>query len=261
MKILVIGDIVGKGGRQAVCELIPKLRRQYNCCLCIANAENIAGGSGLATKCVKSIHDNGVDIVTSGDHIWSRREFVEQIKALPYVLRPANLSPCQPGKGYGIFNIPIGGQIAVINVLGRVFMNTRSDCPFAAVDRIIEEVSRRTPIIVVDIHAEATSEKIAMGRYLAGRVTAVWGTHTHVQTADERILDGGTAYITDLGMVGSSESVLGRDLKAVMHNFSTGLPARFHVVEHDIVVHGVVIEFDQQTGKALSIERIRVPWR
>jgi len=162
----------------------------------------------------------------------------------------------QPGKGYGIFRIPIGGEIAVINLLGRVFMGTNSNCPFEAADRIVNEVKNRTNIIFVDIHAEATSEKIAMGRFLDGRVTAVFGTHTHVETADNQIFSGGTAYQTDLGMVGGVDSILGRDIDNVLHKFTTGMPQRFNVVEKNIKLCGAVVEFDPKSGKSTSIEQI-----
>ena len=197
MKILLVGDIVGKGGQAAVCRLVPKLRKEHHCCFCIANAENIAAGAGLTRAAVENLHNHDVDVVTAGDHVWAKTDYVGHIDGLPKALRPANLSARQPGRGYGIFKIPIGGTIAVINLLGHVFMRDQVTCPFATVDRILEEIGSRTTAIIVDMHAEATSEKIAMGRYLDGRVTAVFGTHTHVPTADARVLPEGTAYITD----------------------------------------------------------------
>jgi len=256
MKILLVGDIVGKGGQAAACRLVPKLRKEHHCCFCIANAENIAGGAGLTRAAVENLHNHDVDVVTAGDHVWDKTDYVGHIDGLPKALRPANLSARQPGRGYGIFKIPIGGTIAVINLLGHVFMRAQVTCPFATVDRILEEIGSRTTVIIVDMHAEATSEKIAMGRHLDGRVTAVFGTHTHVPTADARVLPEGTAYITDLGMVGSRESILGRDIKDVVHRFCTGLPTRLRVVEDDIELHGAVIELDVATGKALSIESV-----
>ena len=257
MKILIIGDIVGRGGRKAIHTLLPELRKAHNCCFCIANGENIAGGSGLTEKSVLEMKNSGVDVITTGDHIWRRKEFVESIRHLPFVLRPANLHERQPGFGYGIFPIPIGGTICVVNLLGRVFMGTYSNCPFEVIDRIVAKVREKSKVICVDFHAEASSEKNAMGYHLDGRTTAVWGTHTHVATADERILEKGTAYITDIGMVGARKSVLGRDIKAVLSVFTTGLPGYMTVVERgDIVLHGIVLTFDPKTGRALAIERI-----
>ena len=259
MKALLIGDVVGKGGRDAVRALAPALRREFNCAFCIANAENCAGGAGLTEKAVLELMAGGVDVLTTGDHVWDQREFVTQIKHLPFVLRPANLPACQPGVGYGVFPIPLGGEAIVINLLLRVFMKMSSDCPFAAVDRILAEVGKRTPIVFVDVHGEATSEKIAMGRYLDGRATAVFGTHTHVETADEQVFPKGTAYITDVGMVGARESILGREIGAVLTKFTTGMHARFTVVEHGVTLHGAVVEFDRETGRASAITRVARP--
>lgn len=256
MRILLIGDVVGKGGRKAVRQLVPELRKEFNCAFCIANGENVAGGAGLTESTVLELKAGGVDVVTSGDHVWDQHDFAGQIDRLPFVLRPANLQPGQPGRGYGVYNIPIGGQVAVINVVGRVFVSQQSDCPFHAVERILEELRGKTPIIFVDIHAEATSEKIALARFLAGKVTAVFGTHTHVATADEQVLAGGTAYISDLGMVGARDSILGRDIQAVVSRFYTGMPSRFLVVDKGIELRGAVVEFDRESGRATSIERV-----
>ncbi len=256
MKILLVGDIVGKGGRRAACKLIPRLRTELGCCYCIANGENVAGGAGLTAKCVEELKSNGVDTITTGDHIWDQKDFVNDVKRYPYVLRPANFSLQQPGRGYGIYNIPIGGTICVINVIGRVFIGRSSDNPFDAVDRILDEMNHRTKIIFVDFHGEATSEKIAMGRHLDGRVTAVFGTHTHVPTADSRVFPGGTAFQCDLGMVGSRQSIIGRDINSVVASFKTGMPARFKVIDKDIELNGAVVEFDPTTGRAKHIERV-----
>lgn len=260
MRVLIIGDLVGKGARRAVCDLVPALRREFGCAFCIANAENIAGGAGLTANCIQELKKHGVDVVTSGDHVWDQRDFIHEIQSLPFVLRPENLGANQPGRGVLVCNIPIGGRICVINLLGRVFLNFLGDNPFVAADRVLEEVKGKTDCIFVDFHAEATSEKIAMGRYLEGRVTAVWGTHTHVPTADERILPGGTAYLTDVGMVGGRDSVLGREIKPVMQRFVSGMPARFKVVEDQILLQGAVIDFEPKTGRATAIERIERYW-
>jgi metallophosphoesterase (TIGR00282 family) len=257
MKVLIVGDVVGKGGRRAVAALVPELRREYGAAFCVINGENIAGGAGITANCAKSLLRAGADVITTGDHIWDQRTFRSEIQGCKTVLRPANLPLEQPGRGYGIFKVPIGGNICVISLLGRVFMGLQSNCPFAAADRILKEVEGRTNTIIVDFHAEATSEKIAMGRFLDGRVTAVFGTHTHVPTADEQIFPGETAYITDVGMVGGASSILGRAIPPVVQRFSTGMPARFTVVEDEIVLHGAVVTFDQTTGRASAIERLR----
>jgi metallophosphoesterase (TIGR00282 family) len=256
MKILLVGDIVGKGGRQAVVALIPKLLKELDCEFCVANGENMAGGGGMTRRCLNSLSEARINVVTGGDHMWDQKDLVETIDQFPNVLRPANLSATQPGRGYGIFEAPNGRRVAVISLLGRTFVNTNSDCPFEAADRILKEIAEQTPIILVDFHAEATSEKIALGRYLDGRVTAVLGTHTHVPTADEQIFPGGTAFQCDLGMVGARESILGRAIPPILQRFSTGMPARFTVVEKGIRLQGAVVTCDPQTGRATHIERV-----
>jgi metallophosphoesterase (TIGR00282 family) len=255
MKILFIGDIVGKGGREAVAALVPELRRDLGCDFCVANAENMAGGGGITRRCLAELAAAKVDVFTSGDHVWDQREFVEEITRVPNVLRPANVYPGQPGRGYGLFSAADGSTVGVLCLLGRTFMNGLTDCPFQAADRIVAELRTQTPFIVVDIHAEATSEKIALGRYLDGRVSAVLGTHTHVPTADETVLPQGTAFQCDVGMVGSRESVLGRDLEPVLQRFSTGMPARFTVTDHHIRLQATAVTLDAQ-GRATAIERI-----
>ncbi len=255
MNILVIGDIVGKGGRLAVVKHVQEMKREWQCGFCIANGENIAGGAGMTLACAEELKTAGVDVITTGDHIWDQKEFVQDIHRCGYVLRPANFNAIQPGKGFGLYNIPIGGMIGVVNLIGNVFMKKHSDNPFVAADRIITELRQRTAIIFVDFHAEATSEKIAMGRYLDGRVTAVFGTHTHVQTADEEIFPGGTAYVSDLGMVGSKNSILGREIDSVIKAFATGMPGRFKVVEKEIVINGALVDIDVNSGRARKISR------
>lgn len=258
MKILFIGDIVGKGGRKAINRLVPLLREEYQCDFVIANGENMAGGGGITQKCVTHVEPARVDVFTGGDHIWDQRSFEAEVLELPQILRPANVSDEQPGRGYGVFTCPGKHQrVGVVSLLGRTFVNTASNCPFEAARRIVAELRRQTPVIVVDFHAEATSEKIAMGRFLDGQVSAVLGTHTHVETADETIFPNGTAYQTDVGMVGAEESILGRAIEPVLHRFTTGMPARFTVVEKGIVLHGTVIDVDSETGKALAVTRIR----
>ena len=255
MNALFIGDIVGKGGRRAVNALVPQLRQEYGCCFCVANGENMAGGGGITRKCIREIEPSGIDVITGGDHIWDQREFPAEADGLHNVLRPANVNPVQPGRGYGVFPLPTGGSMAVVCLVGRVFMNSLADCPFQAADRILAELRGRTPHIIVDFHAEATSEKTAMGRYLDSRVTAVIGTHTHVCTADEQVFPGGTAFQCDAGMVGSRQSILGRAIDPVLKRFVTGMPARFTVVEDKIRLHGAVVSFGSN-GRATAIQRI-----
>ncbi len=257
MNILFIGDIVGKGGRRAVRILAPLLRREFNCSFCIANGENMAGGGGFTRRCITGLQEAHVDVFTDGDHIWDQKDWLQDIRTFPNVLRPANLSPRQPGRGYGLFTTAGGTRIGVVNLQGRTFLKALSDNPFEAADRIIAELREHTPVIVVDFHAEATSEKIALARYLDGRVSAVFGTHTHVPTADACILPKGTAFQCDVGMVGARESVLGRALEPVIQQFSTGMPARFTVVETGIRLQAVVCSVDPQTGRALSIHSIQ----
>lgn len=258
MNILFIGDIVGRGGRNAVKELVPELRKEFNCSFCIANGENSAGGSGINKKCVDDLFENGsVDVITLGDHVWSQKSFETEIKGLKNVLRPANLNVIQPGIGFDIYRVPAGGEIAVINLLGMVFMKDGSYCPFTEVTNILKKIPSRIKSIFVDFHAEATSEKIAMGRYLDGKVTAVLGSHTHVQTGDSEIFPGGTAYITDAGMVGAHYSILGRSVEDVVYKFTTGMPTRLKVVEHgEIRLDCVVVSYNMNTGKATNIQTI-----
>ena len=256
MNILLIGDIVGKGGRKAVRSLVPGLFKEYGCCFCIANGENVAGGAGLTGRCVDELCESGVNVITSGDHVWGQKEFVKEIKNYPNVLRPANLNSLQPGKGYGFFKNAKGDIICVINLIGRVFINSLADNPFKVVEQILDKVNHHTNYIFVDFHGEATSEKIAMGRFLDGRVSAVFGTHTHVQTADSQVYPQGTAFISDLGMVGGQESILGRDVQDVIDSFYTGMPGRLRVVEKGIVLHGAVVELDPANGKAKKITRL-----
>lgn len=256
MKILFIGDIVGKSGRQAVKQLTRGLMREYGCQFCIANGENMAGGGGFTRQCINELDDSGVDVFTSGDHIWDQKDFVNEIKTCSNVLRPANFALSQPGRGYGVFGTADGVSVGVVNLIGRTFIGAQSDCPFLAADRAIEALKSETKIIFVDFHAEATSEKIAMGRYLDGRVSAVIGTHTHVATADQQIFPKGTAFQCDAGMVGARESILGRDIEPVLHRFVTGMPARFTVQEKGMRLCGTVVTVDEETGRAVGIERV-----
>ncbi|MBO4618992.1 MAG: YmdB family metallophosphoesterase [Victivallales bacterium] len=256
MKLLFIGDIVGHGGREAAKQLIPALRQELSIDFCVANGENMAGGNGMTKPLLLEFNPGTVDVFTSGDHVWDQKEFPGQIDSMPNVLRPANLPEQQPGKGWGLYTASDGTKVGVINLLGRTFMGLPSNCPFSAAEKAVAELRQHTPVILVDFHAEATSEKIAMGRFLDGKVSAVFGTHTHVATADTQIFPGGTAFQCDAGMVGSRESILGRDIAPVLTRFTTGMPARFTVNENAVTLHGICVTIDPATGHATAIERI-----
>lgn len=256
MKLLFIGDIVGEPGRKAVKGLLPGLVKKNNIECVIANAENAAGGSGITPPIAEEIKGFGVHVLTSGDHIWKRREIVEIIGEKKDILRPLNYPEETPGCGSTVMELPSGVKIGVINLVGRVFMQA-VECPFRAAREEAGNIRKITPNIFVDIHAEATSEKIALGWYLDGMVTALMGTHTHVQTADEKILPEGAAYITDVGMTGPFDSVIGRKKEQILTRFITQMPARFQMAEDDVRLNACLIDFDEKTGKANSIERIQ----
>ncbi|MDI6736105.1 MAG: TIGR00282 family metallophosphoesterase [bacterium] len=254
MKILLVGDIVGKKGRQVIRELIPQIKQDYKIDFCIANGENAAGGFGLTQKTADEIFNGGVDVITSGNHIWNKKE-VFQIIENEHILRPLNYPPGVPGRGYNIYNVQ-DNLLAVINLAGRVFVD-ELDCPFRTVLPEIIKIREKTLNIVIDMHAETTSEKVAMGWYLDGQVSAVIGTHTHVQTADERILPQGTAYISDMGMTGPRDSVIGVKTEIILKRFLTQIPLRFDVAKGVGQLGGVVVEIDTSTGKAKSIIRVQ----
>jgi len=256
MNILFIGDIVGSPGREAVKKLLPELKKEHTLGFVIANAENAAGGSGITAKTAEELLASGIDVLTSGDHIWKKREIFEIINREERILRPLNFPGGAPGRGSAVFKSKEGQKIGVINVNGRVFMDAL-DCPFKTTLAAQEVLAKETKIIIVDIHAEATSEKVALGWYLDGRVSAVLGTHTHIQTADERILPQGSAYITDVGMTGPCDSVIGRRIEDVLERFITAIPTRFEVAAENIQLQGAVVDIDENTGKAKSIVRIQ----
>lgn len=255
MNLLFIGDVVGRSGRQTVIEAIPELRREFNCDFVIVNAENIAAGSGMTAKCVRQF-DGYADVITSGDHVWDQKGFENEISNLPNVLRPANFQRDQPGQGWKVFAHPGGGRIAVINLLGKVFMRDSAYCPFETVEEILKQLPVEVKTIVVDFHAEASSEKMAMGYFLDGKVTAVLGTHTHVQTADAKILPGGTAFISDTGMVGAEYSVLGRTVESVLDKFRSGMPRRLPVADGPVRLDAVVVTYNPDDGRAVAIQNI-----
>jgi len=257
MNILFIGDIVGSPGREAIKKLLPELKQEYGLQFVIANAENAAGGSGITSGVAQELFESGVDVLTSGDHIWKKREIFEIINQEERILRPLNFPIGAPGRGFGVFKArDVGLKVGVINVNGRVFMEAL-ECPFKTTLAAGEELSKQTKVIIVDIHAEATSEKVALGWFLDGKVSAVLGTHTHIQTADERILPRSTAYITDVGMTGPCDSVIGRKVEDVLERFLTSIPTRFEIAEENIQLQGVVLGIDEGTGKASSIIRIQ----
>lgn len=256
MNIFFAGDIVGKPGREAIRTLYPPLKAELKIDLFIANGENAAGGSGITRKIGYELHDLGVAVITLGDHAWRNKDIFNLIEQDRYTIRPANFPPESPGAGSITITADNGFRVAVIVLVGRVYMKA-VDCPFRTVDREIAALNNKADIIIVDMHAEATSEKIAIGRYLDGRVTAVLGTHTHVATADEAILPGGTAYITDVGMTGPHDSVLGREVAPVLRNFTTNLPSFFAVAKNDLRLNGVVVTIDDNTKKVTAIERIQ----
>jgi metallophosphoesterase (TIGR00282 family) len=258
MRLLLIGDIVGRPGKHACSQIIPRLVRERQIDCVIANAENVAAGSGLTQPLYAKLRHYGIDICTMGDHVYKRHETLTLLEQEERVIRPANLPREAVGRELAIVEARDGTPVAAFVVLGRTYMNVRADCPYHAADRILEELPDSVKTIVVDVHAETTSEKVAMGWYLDGRVTAVVGTHTHIQTADERILPKGTAYITDLGMTGPYDSVLGRDKEAVVQSLVTGVPHPYTVANDDARVCGVLIECDADTGRASAIERVNI---
>ena len=253
----MVGDVYGEPGRAAIGKLLPRLRQQHAIDLAVVNVENAAGGFGITPPIARTLLDQGVDVMTSGNHIWDKKEIVEYIARENLLLRPANFPVGTPGSGF--ITVKAGPhRVAVLNLMGRVFMHA-IDCPFRKADEVIPELRRETPVILVDMHAEATSESIAMGWYLDGRVSAVIGTHRHVQTADERVLPGGTAYITDIGLTGPTDGVIGVDREQIIHRFLTQIPIRFETAKGPAKLHGVVIVVDPETGRASDIRRLSVP--
>jgi metallophosphoesterase (TIGR00282 family) len=256
MRILFIGDIVGRPGKHACSQLVPRLICEHEIDFVVANAENAAAGSGLTPPMFSKLRHQGIDCVTMGDHIYRRREILPLLESSERIVKPANLPPESVGREFALLGLASGARVAVISLLGRTSMNVRADCPFHAADRVLAQLPADVKLIVVDVHAETTSEKIALGWYLNGRVTAVIGTHTHVQTADERILPAGTAYITDVGMTGPHDSVLGRDKDRVIKSLVTGMPHPYDVATRDVRLCGVIIEANSATGRAIRIERV-----
>ena len=257
MRVLFLGDIVGRPGRRAVKELLPSLYEKYDPHLVIANGENAAGGSGITRKTADEIFLSGVDILTMGNHVWDQKEVYDFIDVEDRIVRPANYPPDTPGRGYMITYSRDNKKVGVINLSGRVYMPAL-DCPFRVLDEILPIINKQTKVIIVDFHAEATSEKMALAWYGDGRVSVVIGTHTHIQTADERILPGGTGYITDAGMTGPHNSILGVKIEPVIEKFLTQRPVRFEVASGPIQLNAVYLEIDHEKGITTAIERIQV---
>ncbi len=257
MKFLHIGDVVGKPGRTILQRSLKGLRVKYNLDFISVNSENAAAGSGLTPETYKEIVEAGADVLTMGDHIYKRKEIISVLEQNSNIVKPANYPTEAPGKTYALVDLPLGRRAAVISLQGRVFMNP-VDCPFHAADKILKQLPSDVKIILVDFHAEATSDKQLMGRYLDGRVTAVLGTHTHVATADEQILPGGTAFQCDVGMTGPMESIIGRKIDCVREAVYTFKPTKYEVAEANVQIHGTIVEFDHITGKATGIERLMV---
>ena len=251
MKILVMGDVIGKPGREAVKETLPRLRDEYGITLAIANGENAAGGIGLTPGTAQELFDSGIDVITTGNHVWAHQEVIPYLDSAAAVIRPLNYPPMTPGRGYWIKD-----NIMVVNIIGRTFVGD-FDCPFRAMDKLLGELDKKPAVIIVDFHAEATSEKVAMGRYLDGRVSAVLGTHTHIGTIDACILPKGTAYVTEIGMVGPINSVIGVEVSAVIDRFLTQIPKRFSVAKGQVSFDAIVVEATDNSGKAIDIKRVR----
>lgn len=252
MNILAIGDVIGKPGRKAVQQFLPGLINEYNIGFVVANGENSAHGIGITLNTARELHEAGVHVITTGNHVWAQREMIQSLDGDCRIVRPLNFPPGAPGRGY-----LVAGNVMVVNLIGRVFVG-QYDCPFRVMDALLSTVSPLPPVIVVDFHAEATSEKVALGRYLDGRVSLVVGTHTHVGTTDSRVLPKGTAYVTDIGMVGPVDSIIGDDVDNVLNSFLTGLPHRLSVGKGKVAFDAVLADIDEKTGRARAIKRIRL---
>lgn len=256
MKILLVGDVIGRPGRAAFAKYTRQLKKEHDIDVVIVNGENSAGGKGVSEKSLDELYSGGADVVTTGNHVWDNREIYGFIDREPYLVRPANYPEGAPGKGWCLYPFK-AKNIAVINMSGRAFMPDM-DCPFQKVEDILHEIGDEADIIILDFHAETTSEKMAMGYYLDGRVQIVVGTHTHIQTADERILPNGTAYITDLGMTGPWDSILGVDKEIIIKKFVTCMPVRHEIPKGPCVYSGLLVEVDDKTNAPVSVERIMI---
>ncbi len=255
-KVLIIGDVVGRPGRNICKQIVPQIQKEESLDFVIINGENIAGGSGITERTAKELFDLGGNVITSGDHIFKSKNTDTFFHHEKRILRPLNYSKSDKGFGSGVYESASGIKVGIINLIGRVFLDQEAYSPFEKAEEAIKELRLETPIIFIDIHAEATSEKIALGWYLDGKVSGIFGTHTHVPTADEAVLPNGTAYITDVGMTGAYRSILGREIKPVLQRFLTGKSTHFDVAKEDVRLMGIIVEVDVKTGKALLIRRI-----
>ena len=259
MRVMILGDVMGRPARHAARDVVPALIEKEAIDLTIANAENAAGGMGVDIKSAKELLSSGIQVLTSGNHIWKKKEIYSFLNDQESLIRPANFPAGAPGKGWCIWQAN-GLRALIINLQGRVFMPNHVEDPFRCVDNILKQQGVNARVVIVDIHAEATSEKYAMGWYLNGRASIVYGTHTHVQTADERIFPAGTAYITDVGMCGPFDSVIGMEKETVIQGFITQLPRQFEVAQDNVVLQGIIVDVDETTGQAREVRRLRVPW-
>ena len=258
INLLCIGDVVGRPGRFVISQALGQIVEQHDIHCVICNGENAAGGSGLTPQLFDKLRRYGVNLITMGDHIYRRQDLISVLETSDRIVRPANFAPDSVGRTFAVYETSAGPKVAVVSLLGRLFMRTMADCPFRAADKVLSQIPPDVKIVAVDMHAEATSEKISMGWHLDGRVSVLFGTHTHVPTADERILPGGTAYITDLGMTGPYDSVLGRRKDRVVRTFITNLPSPFDVATGDPRLCGIVVRVESTTGRATHVERIRI---
>lgn len=256
MRLLFLGDVVGRGARQTLRRRLRSLRREQNLDFVVANGENAAGGKGLDPDSAEELFDAGVDVITSGNHVWQHARLLPVLEHESRIVRPANFPSGNPGHGWTVQRAANGAAVGVVNLIGRAFMGSY-DCPFKMADRALATIAPEVDVVLVDMHAEATAEKVAMGWHLAGRVAAVVGSHTHVQTADERVLPGGTAYLTDAGMCGPTDSVIGMRREEVLRRFITQMPARFEVAKGPLVLQGAFVDVDQESGRASSIQRFQ----
>ena len=255
MKILVIGDVVGRPGRVIIQRTLLTLREERHIDLVVANCENAAGGAGVTPSVADELFRAGVDVLTSGNHVWRKREGVELLRRDPRIIRPANYPAQAPGVGSTIVESLSGQKVGILNLMGRVFMEPL-DCPFRTAERELARLTLVTPVIIVDMHAEATSEKVALGWFLDGKVSCIFGTHTHIPTADARILPNGTAFITDVGMTGPYDSVIGRKTEQILERFLTSIPIRSDVADGNVQLHGLLVDVDPATGKATAIQQV-----
>ena len=259
MRILFVGDVVGRPGRDAVTSLLPSLRERLDVDACVVNGENVANGVGITPRLAEVLREAGADAITLGNHTWRREEIGPYLASSSSVVRPANMPAGAPGRGLTVVEARAGTRVAVINLLGSLFLDPAHSM-WELVDDLVEEARRSTPVIVVDVHAEATSEKVALAAWLDGRVTAVLGTHTHVQTSDARVLPGGTAALTDVGMTGPHDSVIGVEAELAIRRMRTGMPVRFETASGGVRLEGALVTCDPATGRASAIEPLRIPW-